>query len=876
MNKTRIVLCSNINESEKLKSLAIFNEDTFDLHYMSTLEVAKYLLNLSGISLNQIFIKDDELSAALYTHIKEIDYFKDLSYNDILALIKSINRLRHFILENERDEINTKLALNPTFKKKNEAVIEVYNLMMEYLSESNLIDEVGIIRFALENTKVFPNIKFIIYVNSSLDFTCPSIDKALIDKASGKVVHQTVIASKKINIKKYTKAFGQTNEIEIILNFIYENKIPFDQCLIASAETSNYSNILKNYRDLLNFPLTIGVGTNINETNPGKLFMSCNNFLDSNFHASYLNNIIYNDAFDLELFKEDIKFDEESIKELNTQLEYPYLISFDSIIKTVGDLRITFQYDVNNEKLEDYKKALGKFVESTPNDISIKRRILELGYVKAIFDIFDNGFPKFVLRYSKVIDKKDEDALEKLNRLFKFAYVYDISVDDIVKTEKVQEIAREPLKEGSLYFTSIANASSCLRPYLFIVGLSSNNFPGSLKEDPMIIDKDYKAFGVNESESSYKQIKDNKNAFFNLLYEANKYNINVYLSYAHYNSETLKPQNASSVIFDAYNLENNNSKTIADLENEFKNNNPKFVSIDEFYKFNLLPTSKIGNKLAKGESLDISEEAMPSLDKEINVYQRGGRKGFSASAINNFVNCEYLFFLANVLRIPEPEKIDIFELIPPNAYGTLAHSLLEHLDKSKVKTKEEFAVIAKEIIEDYFMLCPTDNIPLKAKLEDEFVKMMVNAYEMDKGDRSVLKEEDNGCLHNKSNLLIHGLPDSVVERGGKLWIIDYKTYNTLRHDPKDPLTMLQCVVYAYVLKTLGYEVGGFEYWYLKQKKIIRSDDNGLTMDDYYHALDEVMLRMLDAFETGNFKPSDDANKCNKCYYKDICPRKMKK
>ena len=76
MLKSVIVLTNSIDESENIKSLASFNESTFDLRYMSALELAEYLLQLSGISYKQTFIKNDELAALIYKQIKAITYFE--------------------------------------------------------------------------------------------------------------------------------------------------------------------------------------------------------------------------------------------------------------------------------------------------------------------------------------------------------------------------------------------------------------------------------------------------------------------------------------------------------------------------------------------------------------------------------------------------------------------------------------------------------------------------------------------------------------------------------------------------------------------------------------------------------------------------------
>ena len=873
MKKQKIILCSNVNENEKLKSLASFGENTFDLHFMNTLDLAKYLLELSGVQYKQTFVKDDVLSAMLYTKIKAIEYFNSLSLNDIMNLITSINKLRHFILKDEDKEFNEKMMNEPVFEEKNKAVVEAYNLLKNYLNENNLIDEVGIIRYAYENTKSFPNIEFIIYKDSPLDYVCPSLDKALLDKAAGKVVEPTSIAEKKVNIKSYTKVFGQTNEIENIIQYIYQNHIPFDQCLIASAETTDYANILENYRDLIGFPVTIGIGKSVKETNPGKVFASVFDWEKSHFHLEYFKRLILNESFNFELLKNDIGYSEKDVSVVNKGLKYPELISFESIIETLGDLRICLDDVKNNTKLNDYKRVVIKYRKLYPDDASYLRRTKEMPFIERMVNILNQGKLYLINSYSLLNNSYDKNALAKIVTLLSWEKEFNISPKDINKTISTQTVSRQSPEAGKLYFTSISNASSCLRPYLFVVGLSSNNFPGGSQEDPMIIDHDYLSFGVPVDETSNKGIRDNKNSFFSLLYESNKYGIEVHLSYSYYNSQSLKSQNASSVLFDSYKIESGAEKTIGDFEDEYKNNPKRFVSIDEFFTANILESSKIGQSIVNGNNISFEKREIDTEEKTIELNKITGGRGLSASAINNYVTCPYLFFLSNVLHIPQPEDIDIYEVIPPNDYGTLAHLLLEHLDKKIITNKEKFADLAKQAMNDYFIIHQNDNSSVKEKAKEEFAETMMNAYEMEGTEEAVLKEEDNGCYHEETGLLIHGLPDKVIQHGKEYKIVDYKTGRSVKHFADEPSTMLQCVVYAYVLKKLGYNVTGFEYRYLRLNEFVRSGDAGLSMLDYENELNTILKRIKTSQETGNFKPNTD--ECSKCYYKTICVRAKK-
>ena len=317
MLKSTIVLSNSIDESEKIKSLASFNVSTFDLRYMSALELAEYLLQLSGISYKETFIKNDELAARIYLGVKDIPYFNLFTYNDVLRLVSTLEDLRYQIVDKEDETFFEQLPTDK-FQAKNSALKNAYELLKKCLKENNLIDEVGIVRLALENIKPQKDIEFKIFEKNHLR----PLELALLNKAADKEVKPLPINEelKKLKIERYTKAFGQTNEIEDILAYIYEKNIPFDQCLIASAEEANYANILSNYRDLLNAPITLGIGKLLTSTAPGRLFALLDDWKRNLYRYEFLLKIVRSEFFNADEFKKNLNLPED-LSPLNEQLD---------------------------------------------------------------------------------------------------------------------------------------------------------------------------------------------------------------------------------------------------------------------------------------------------------------------------------------------------------------------------------------------------------------------------------------------------------------------------------------------------------------------------------------------------------------------------
>lgn len=870
MSKEIVVLTNNIKESEKLKSIASFGVSTFNTRFFNSLELAKYLLQISGVAMTKEYLSSDQLAAFIYTKIKAISYCKDFSFSDVVALINSLTDLRYYIVDNEEELIKEKLPQG-IFKEKNAMLIQAYDLIIRTLG-NQYIDEIGLIRYAFENTKVFNNISFVIYERNNLK----PLEKELINKAAGKIVVPTQVdETSSLVIERYTKAFGQTNEIEDILSYIYENNIPFDQCLIASTETKDYATILINYRDTLNLPITIGVGRTILQTAPGKMFSLIENWMNGYYHLEFFVNLLKDESFNIEKFKQDAEIP-DSFDEDNTKLDYDHRISFEKIVDIIGRMKMSFDVEKNNAKLVKYKNLIETKERIKEEIEDTKSRLVSLKYVERIVNILNQGLNNFISQYAITRDEKaDSDALRKITKYLSYI-PYDVPLVDIFKLIKNLNVGKESPEPGSLYFTSINNAKSCLRKHTFIVGLSSNNFPGKSVENPMILDLDYDFFDIKEA--SNRTINDNKNDYFSLLSEIQKYAGHVYISYAKYNSITLKDQNASSVIFETYKLENGSEKTLSDFEDEFKKNKEKYRFI-EYFNSGLMPMTNIGRVLVNNEKISCSPVEESSIDDDVAVkrlIERNNKKGFSASTITKYVECPYLFYLIYVLGVEQEKDIDVFEIIPPNEMGTLVHSLLEHLDKNQVKNKAEFLLAASQKFDEYFVMNPSENIALVEMERKNFLSMMGNAYEMEDNALTAFKEEDKSCLHEESGIRIHGFPDKVIKNNdGTYRVIDYKTGKRIKHDVEDIESMTQCTIYSYIIEHVfkNAKVTSFEYWYLNAKKKIYSTDNEHDMKYHYDNLSVTLKAFSESINKGSFEP--DFDHCKDCYYKAVCPRSKK-
>ena len=563
-------------------------------------------------------------------------------------------------------------------------------------------------------------------------------------------------------------------------------------------------------------------------------------------------------------------------KELN--LSYSERISFESIIDTVGNLKLGFaSFDKNSGRYKAYKDLLFQRKVENPTDNKVRRDLFILDYVEYIKSIFDRGLLEFLSRYT-LINHDNESvelhALDKYLLVLSLAITYEISFDEIVKFLSHIVVGSRKPQPGALYLTSIDKAMSFLRKHIFVVGLDSKVFPGKVAEEPNIFDRDYEPFGILKASS--RKMNENKLNYHNLISHASSLNADIHLSYAYYNSETIKEQNASSVLFETYKKENGEDKTVSDFNNEFVKENKKYQKVG-FFSSELFPLSKIGEESINNVLVNPKKLDETSIGEE-SAIDLISKRGLSATAIAKYIDCPYKFFLSVVLGIEQENDIDIYQIIPANDIGTLAHELMENF--SLEMSKEEFLKLSEKKFKEYLIMHPSDNPQEEDEKLYEFLFMMSNGYDMEKQENqsSVLREEDLLAIHEPTQLRIHGFPDKVVKLSdGTYRVEDYKTGNNVKHDVNKPETMIQGAHYAYLLehgknKLNNYgrnkiKVSEFVFHYLKSKQSISSYDYDHHIDEYMKYLDEILSQIKESLDKGEFPQS---GKCDRCFFKDVC------
>lgn len=824
MNLEKFII-TNINSKEFLMSLSKNNKNSFGVRILKPKALALEALNRNNTTIDNEVISNTKQVFVIYNILKDIDYFKSSTFKDAKNITKAINYSRMLCRTNEEEKLNDVLS-NGEFKEKNISLLKVYKEYKKYLKDNNLIDDIDIINFAI-NSNVSINSSCYLFKEDKLN----PLEEELVNKVFKEIKTLSILEYAQVDKKElsditYTNAYGSVNEVEHVLDYIAENKLNYDSCLITLIDPSNISHIL-NYKNEYNIPITFGVGLPVTLFNGGKLLNELYKW-DSNYNGvDAFRELINSYEFDDEKLFSDVKsYDKELI------------------IKTIGNLRINTNFDLKT--LEDYKSVI------TDDE--------ELGRyetVKKISEEFGKGYSYIIRTYTKVDNDLDQSVINSICSYID-EYTNNISNPNLldIKEELFSLVSRKELsKEGHLHITDLKGSLGVIRKHNFIMGLGAKVFPGAPKENYLLLDSDLERFNEENIKTSVNKINDNKELLFNVLDLHNSLDSKIYLSYSGFNLSELKEENPSSLLFEIFKKENGDDSTIDELNNRVGKQVRYFTS-------NISSLKDLGNKYIEGK--DVKEEE-PITEEYTTINYNSN---LSPSAAEKYLNCPKQFYLRSLLKIKELEEDDVFNPLPANNEGTLIHSCLEDLVNNPKMTFDEFMSNADKKIEDFFKTRKPVHTETINIIKNRYLTIVKAGYE--KGlEESEAEFKVKPYKDKESNISIYGTIDRIDKKDNKYKIIDYKTGKNVKHEEDDVITCFQVLLYAYILeKEYGKEIEGCEYKYLRVHRTVTSVYN----DSIKTQLKNKLMEIRDTLNSGEFYTNESRKTCRYCSYKNICGR----
>ena len=847
--KERIIVVPNT--VDLANTLAYHNRGLFNTRIFTPVEFAQEALVRAGKLCSKKIISRNEELALSNKIVNEIDYFGSKRLSDIKNIDNTISTMRKLIINDERVKMKECLGKG-IFTEKNRALLETYERYIDCLEKEDKIDSIGLIRYVLDENESLGS-----EIATVKEYRLQPLEKELVDKVSNGTCKEISLSElfgiddDQVKISDYRNCYGISNEVSIIIDDIFKEGKP-DTVTIACSDYGSYAQVFFDYACRYDIPISFGEGISLMNSYPGKL-------LREYHYWKSLGN------YGWQPFMKMIKspyFDYEKLMML-TDIDVNNSFLVDNFLRRASRLRLTDNEETNERTINDFEKAISR------EDVNDNYKLKDLvPGIKAVAHELSLPIEVFIRKYARIRDeerlkKLDEAAISSIDNDIKMCRSIGMDIDDdIIGSILHKSCCRQSSEAGKIYLTSIDRALFSIRDNLYICGLSANLYPGSPKENPLLLDSDLKDFG-NSDLSSEGKIKDKRNHLLDLVRLASGLGNSIHLSYSGLNISELNSSNPSSLLYEMFKLEKGNGMQLNDFE--------KNIMKVSYFEPHLSISRNIG--MAYNDSLKIVPDGAV---KATEGKESLALKKYSPSALNTFFNCRKQFFYQNILRIPQPDDYLPFETIPANEQGTLVHSLMEYLSDHPMK-RDEFLDFASKVFDEYMDI----TVPLLKDNTDatknDFLEMLENGYDMDQKYRRevAFKEEDKITVHKATGINIHGYPDRVeIDENGKAVIIDFKTERDFdKHKEDDIDTCLQVLIYAYIVEdTMGLEIDHCEYRMLRYAdRIIKC-----RYDDEMKAkLDDKLMEFKEAIENGDFEigtmtPDEEKEICKYCKYGSIC------
>lgn len=836
----KILLLSGANGTELTRMMARFHNNSLGLRIMNAAEFARFVLMRSGILLEESFLPRKQEPAVIDSFVREISYFASAGYEDSEKIADALYRLRSLIAENEFEKLHGILP-GGEFPDKNKSLLSVYDHYLAALKASKSIDTIGLLRKAMAEAKPLD-----CDVYTLREYPLTPLEYAMLLHLAPKQTHSSLSA--RLGVERvplqnidYTESYGASNEVEAIYNYIVSNNLPFDECVVAVANPNPYAQLFYDFSQSNDLPITLGCGIPILNSNPARLLKLLYDWNTTGYHGiDALTALLRSDALDQ--------------KKLLDALGIEKAWQLDRIIQIAGQLRLNFDLEENNRKIAALPQN-DKNATFYPC-VSALSEELALGESKLL--------QKYALIRDGAIGRVDRSALSVIcDTLDAYAkFTGGSPLDQIIPEILQRSVCSENSREGALFVTGISGAMASMRKHLFVVGMSASNFPGTPRENYLLLDSDYSLFadewlvGEEMLPTSINLVQWKKDALEYLLTLASALDVNVHISYSGYDLAALKEENPSSVLFDIFKQQHGEEATLQQYKDAFRHVG--------YFDGQVSGDHTIGRAYIQGKEIlcqgaDFSEVACSHTLA----------KAFSPTAIDDFFSCPQHFFLTRILGVQEEEPDDPFTVIDAKSIGKLAHSLMEELADSPCD-KDTFLQKADAAFTEFLLSRPPIHSETAEREKSIFCKMMANAYDQDPKNEVLASEEKQTFLHS-SGVLLEGYPDRVEKTPeGEYIIADYKTGKRIAHQANDIDTCLQVVIYAYIMEQKNIPISRCEYRYLR---------DGVTVpcrydDSMKEKLNDKLLAFKNALTTGQFPCAVSKDSCKYCTLANICGRDL--
>ena len=858
-----ILVVSGVNETGMLRTMSWHGNDSFGVRVMDAVQLAQYALVREGRILRERPV-DACGRRSMMLRVLENDPAGtagfSTDYSDLGQLLAALDRLRMLIPENESHELKSRLVRGE-FKDKNEALLAAYDGYTALCRENGAIDRIGIIRYAAENCGAMKDVKLM----TLEEYPPEPLEKKLLEVLGGsgttslEKLYKAEGRQRRAEADVF-KAYGASNEALKVIETILSEKISFDRCIVAAADTHLTPAILLELGQRYGIKMTFGCGVPMSCTPAADMLSGLLRWISSGFGGGELLEMIRSVGFNTSGLKKVIA-EKCGIGENEVKLKKAAGIA--------GKLRLGTDIEVNRQRMQDCDDPLVEEKDREEYEKAFRQ-------AEVLAEELGKGSVYLLKKYCAVRDEYrsiDKAAVKTAaEEMTAYTAVTGRQPEEIIPGLLTKNVGHRLPLPDSLHITSIEQAAFVLRDRLFVTGLSAGNFPGMPSEDPLTLDSDLQLFdGAEVLPTSEERIKGRKKQAVHLAELASKLCERATLSYSYFDPAELKGANMSTALHDMYGEISGDKET--GYEELLKTMPTVSYFDDEMTSDRLIGRGYCRNIICKADEKKPAERSVDCFDR---------KKEYSPSMVGSFFECPKRYFWERVLGIRADDTGTDSAVIQANEIGLLVHELMDLRAKSesgKPIGREEFRALAEKTFDRFL----TSKIPLidgmSGRAKNDLVEVALKAYDMDVGAGTVIAatEQEYSAEHS-SGFRLKGRLDRLEKQGGDYVIADFKTGRTLKQSDSDSHTWLQTMLYAYMVNCQNAKDGDpgrvvrCEYRYPRIRAVSKDYDPAVPEEVIKTFTKHLTEGDFPYYETAKAEgvAMDSGDECKYCSYRGLC------
>lgn len=743
----------------------------------------------------------------------------------------------------------------------------------------------------------------------------------------------------------YFHAYGITNEVKEVLRRVLEEGVPLDNVTVGYT-SSDYVPVFYTLAKRTGLGLTVEEGIPGTFTSPGRVLSGLIDWIKNNYSAGILKDL---------LLSGDVRLPSEGDAILNPLVaarivrgsgigwgreRYILLNNLAESLKERAELEVDDEEGVaRRERLLRQSEQAGqlfKFVDQILNQLPVpddNGRIVYRELTSNLSDIL-TGITNIKEEIDAVALKGLVASLKQTGQLASININMDEALERVENLLGDYRVSASGPKPGHIHLTGYANLIWSNRPYTFIVGLDANNFPGSGRQDPVLLDDEREQIHPGPPLGNNKPAE---NQFFMALALASRRGV-VVLSFSSYDVVENRSVYPSSLLLQVHRLlQKDNALDYTHLINSLgrtagycpQDGKPALDELEWWISKaltgaglggsletvrNCYPNVDLGLKALEARQSDEPTEYDGLIDTGgANLDPRNNRElVLSSSRIEELAGCPFAYFMRNVLCILPPDDIDYDpgHWLDALERGALLHELFCNFMRKVISTGERPSLLkhktmmmemAGELIEDYRKrIPPPSDVVLDREVADIYrcCELFLTGEEAEKDNTPVYFEvpfglgpeavAEAGCgladpveikLADGSVFWLRGKIDRIDRlEAGIYGVWDYKTGGTYGYNDNQYLCrgrQVQHALYAIAAEHIlsGTVPGEFPRVEISGYYFPTEKGEGqrvIRVQKDRTRLSEALTHLFDMLASGTFIAADDDEKCKFCDYQQVC------